>query len=73
MCYTLKGFFWPLSVFSVEVVASLLWCDQLVPPKRLPATVDAIKSCVRYVAPPVWDTVSLVTELLLLCFPQQSG
>lgn len=39
----------------------------------LPVTVCAIASCVRSVAWLVWDTVSLVTELLPLCFPQQSG
>lgn len=42
-------------------------------PQRLPVTVGAIKSSVRYVAQLVWDTVSLATELLPLCFLQQSG
>ena len=42
-------------------------------PQRLPATVGAIKSYVRYVAQLVRDTVSLATELPPLCFPQQSG
>lgn len=35
-------------------------------PQRLPVTVGAIKSSVRYVAQLVWDTVSLATELLPL-------
>lgn len=32
-CCSSKGFFWPLSVFSVEIMASWLWYVQLVPPK----------------------------------------
>lgn len=41
--------------------------------RRLLAAVGAIESCVRYVARLVGDTASLATDLLPLCFPQQSG